>query len=386
MKFVERPEYGPFLTFQPSKRLPVYDWFYYKEAFSPQLVKRLVSELGLKEVVLDPFCGVGTTLLTCKALGMQSVGFDANPIALLASRVKCADYDLGELKQSIELVLGAEFEPPTWKWRFELFPPARAFSRGSFEEILFLRQRIEEVEDKKAKEFLLLALAGIVPETSFTLKDGGVLRLVRGKRVPPAREMFRRKVLGMYGDLKHARIIGPVPSIEVGDARMLPLEGEVASIVTSPPYLNNVDYTKVYGLELSLLLRPEQVSRLRQRMLRSFVEREAGGLDVASEVQSALGEASSGGKVPLVAYAYFEDMNRVLKEFGRVLESGGKAAIAVSNAVLPGASIEVDRALGLLAEGLGFKCEVWVGARRWAQLPKQHRREAMRESIIILEK
>ncbi len=39
-------------------------------------------------MVLDPFCGTGTTLVECKKLGIPSVGIESNPMAAFASGIR----------------------------------------------------------------------------------------------------------------------------------------------------------------------------------------------------------------------------------------------------------------------------------------------------------
>ena len=81
-KIQEKLEWGHLATFIPNKALPVYNWFYYKEGFSRELVMRLLQMFspGRRNWVLDPFCGVGTTLLACERLGRRCVTFDVDPI------------------------------------------------------------------------------------------------------------------------------------------------------------------------------------------------------------------------------------------------------------------------------------------------------------------
>ena len=98
----EKPEWGSLATYIPNKKLPVYNWFYYKEGYGRDLVFRLIEKFGLKkgDNVLDPFCGVGTTLLACRQKGIRSIGFDVQPPAVFASLVKVRDYDIKALEDA----------------------------------------------------------------------------------------------------------------------------------------------------------------------------------------------------------------------------------------------------------------------------------------------
>src|SRR5437899_8051776 len=69
---------------------PVHEWYRFVLSFPPHLVRNYLErfEVHNKQLVLDPFCGTGTTLVECKKRGIPSVGIEANPMAHLASRVK----------------------------------------------------------------------------------------------------------------------------------------------------------------------------------------------------------------------------------------------------------------------------------------------------------
>ena len=62
----------------------------YPARFIPDIPRELISGLGCDKgaVILDPFCGSGTTLLEAQRAGFESVGIDLNPIACLISSVK----------------------------------------------------------------------------------------------------------------------------------------------------------------------------------------------------------------------------------------------------------------------------------------------------------
>ena len=61
----------------------------YSAKFIPQLPAKIIEEcINERHVVLDPFSGSGTTLLEGRLHGIDSIGFDTNPIAVLVSKVK----------------------------------------------------------------------------------------------------------------------------------------------------------------------------------------------------------------------------------------------------------------------------------------------------------
>ena len=68
----------------------VHDWYRFVQSFPPHLVRSYIERFGIagSQVVLDPFCGAGTTLVECKKNGIASVGMDSHPMAYFASSVK----------------------------------------------------------------------------------------------------------------------------------------------------------------------------------------------------------------------------------------------------------------------------------------------------------
>jgi tRNA G10 N-methylase Trm11 len=60
----------------------IHQWYQIIMGFDWKLVRFLIDrlEIGENHLVLDPFCGAGTTLVQCKKQGIRSVGIDANPV------------------------------------------------------------------------------------------------------------------------------------------------------------------------------------------------------------------------------------------------------------------------------------------------------------------
>ncbi len=386
MHLRNEPGLGRFMTFELSKEKPVHGWFWYKEGYAPEMVEWALRDFESRagrgaQSVLDPFCGVGTTLLAAKERGIASAGVDASPLAVFVSKAKSDDYDNNHLEDALAFLqkkpdYGAIDERA---WQFELFPPRAAFPRRNLADILAIRQAIEAEEEGRVRNLLLLALLSVLPQASIILKDGGVLKIDKGKRALPAREIFRRKVKRMVRELE-GRPQGHSPQVFLGDARALDMGGgEADAVITSPPYLNNIDYSKIYGLELSLLsMSRAMAEEVRMRAVRSFIGRR---MDVG-EMPEELGDV--GFRIP-VAGTYFKDMEAALMEMHRVLRPGGAAYVVVSNSVIHETHILVDEVFAQMGERLGFsEAEIVVGAERIADVRPQ--RVRTRESAVILRK
>ena len=67
----------------------------YPAMMIPQVARRLIQDYGREEgVLLDPYCGTGTTLLEAMLANLDSIGTDLNPLARLIARTKTAPIDL----------------------------------------------------------------------------------------------------------------------------------------------------------------------------------------------------------------------------------------------------------------------------------------------------
>ena len=374
MKIVEKLKLGKLATFLINKRLPVYNWFYFKEAFSRDLVFLLAETWGLGEgdLVLDPFVGCGTTPLACKQLGVDSVGYDVHPIMLFASCVKLRDYDAEELRAAIRMLMKSKFE------KLEVEVPgfvARVFPKILLEDIVFFKREILEVENEKVREFLLLGLMNAAMRCSWAHKDGAAIRVVK-KPVPPIRNLLKRQLLHMCSDV--VRFEGKVCEVKIEhcDARKLKLaEESVDAVVTSPPYLNKLEYINACRIEQQLLDLDAPASD------QLIGVREGGAVEDFSEV----GEFVEGK--PIEAKLYFKDMFAVIKELYRVCKHGARVCLVASDGCFPEGAVEVCETLSRLAERSGFRAKrVIVVNKRFCTTPARKKVGIARESLLMWER
>ncbi|MGD0329929.1 MAG: DNA methyltransferase [Nitrososphaeria archaeon] len=365
---------GPLVTFVPNKRYPIYNWFHFKEGFSRDFVFLMLDRFRVKggKWVLDPFCGSGTTLLSCKERAINSIGVDAMPLSIFLSQVKTMYYDIEKMKAISRNIFANKFAPTDVSAYSSMVK--RSFTKYALEDIIFFKSIIARIEDPVIRNFFTLALMMSSEKVSFAYKDGSYIKIRPIKNIPPFRPLFKRTVKRMFNDLKR---FGPErASVKVfqGDARNLNFLDDSAfdAVITSPPYLNIIDYMKVYSLETELFF-----GESRSEAIRSYI-----GLDVTGDFSDF-----SDLDIPAVGKAYLKDMKRILLEQFRVLKDGGKVAMVVGEGVFPDRIIPVHFHISELAEGVGFKVEKILYAKRRTVTDHERRKiGSALESVLLFKK
>ena len=148
----------------------------YKGKFIPHLVAYFLDDhtdefkketfFTSGDVVLDPFCGSGTTLVQANELGMHAVGVEVSAFNALIANVKIADYKLDELRQNLNRI-GSAFRQKisnSLNTRFdaELLTELNSFNKINFPSPDFKRKlRTAQIDEapyshQKEQEFLSL--------------------------------------------------------------------------------------------------------------------------------------------------------------------------------------------------------------------------------------
>lgn len=185
-------------AFAGNRELPVHRWVPWVAGFSAHFVDDCVSQYVLATGstdawVLDPFSGVGTTLVQAYLRGFNTAGFEINPYAALASRMKleAARLNLEELNAHIsqferfmkrcDASAGRQpcSEPPTgFAGRTQLFSPAVE------RKVLFSLDFIHDVEEPSIRDLFRLALGAVMVSFSNYSYEPSLTRRVAVGREP----------------------------------------------------------------------------------------------------------------------------------------------------------------------------------------------------------
>jgi len=407
----EELKLGSLVSYVGNKNIPFLRIYRYKEAFAFNFVKDFLRrfEASPDDYVFDPFSGLGTTMFTSMLSGMPSVGIDKLPVAYFISKtlpllLLLNENELKEMWMSL-IPMIEKSQPADVAMDVPIMKVA--FNEETLLTLRKLKSTIDVLPDPYRDIFLLLFFS-ILEECSFTSKDGQFLRLKRNKRLSNPVEAMSRKVAQVEEDVRRIKMLFPhlsidekiTPDVYLGDTRDLSdikFRKKPTIIITSPPYANRYDYTRTYSLELCFhfVKNFEELKAIRFGILRSHIESkikrgEIPPHPVIKEVVESLGRKKlNNPKIPGMIVTYFIDMQKVIKEWFKVLAPGAKVAMVVDNVRFEGELIPVDLVLSEMAEEAGFEVKEIIVARykgNSSQQMKKYGKVPVRESIVIWER
>jgi len=399
----ERKDWRWWVTPKPLGGKPVHRWYVFPHSFTSELVHALIDDWGLgpKSHILDPFAGAGTTLLAAKERGVPATGYDLSPLAVFAARVKLANYSLSRLEEAWKR-LQKDMDPAQWNGAVKSHPKLvkRALPGKLLGAFDALDRDIAALDASEAeRDFFRLALLTTLPTYSRAVPTGGWLSWVKKRNgVATILSDLSNRVGCMIEDIRK----GGLPRralwhVEQADARTLPDKARTYSaVITSPPYPNRHDYTRVFGVELMFgFLDWEDTRKLRYQTFESHPEAHPERPDATEYIQPhSLGRAltrirkkTDEARIPDMLKGYFLDMYLTLREMKRVCRSKARIAVVVGNARYYGESICVDQLTAEIGEQVGLTCEKLLAARyrgNSAQQMGRYGRHPSRESVVVL--
>jgi len=294
-----------------------------KPSFAHFLIK-YTSRPG--DVILDPFCGIGTIPTEASLMGRSAIGIDLNPYAYYISLAKTDNKR--NLEELIEYTNKIRIDTskidlskiPAWVKEY--------YNHETLKEILFLIKKL-----KKDKHYFILGcLIGISQghrpghlskPVAWTLPykpkpdDKGEYRESKPRLIQKLIRTYRNNFSDI-GDLK----------TYLADARKLPLEsGSINHIISSPPYYDTLDYVNSHRLRLAIAGYYDE--SLKKKLKNELIQRYD---------------------------TYLEEMMKTIYEMRRVLKKGGYCILVVGDCEKGKKLINTANELKPLLEKAGFTC------------------------------
>jgi len=418
-------EHAALTRFNGNRGIPIHNWFMFKEGFSANLLSWICNDLPFDlnkaEAILDPFCGVGTSLLSAQ-LAYQGnhhlllIGVERNPFIhfVAQAKLKWPYYNVStirELKEELLCSLGnfnnRDYPVPA----LSTIQNHEVFAANIVQDLLAYRQRIEAVcGDWIERDFFMLGWAAIIEKVSGVRKYGRGLCFAKKPHIPIVAQALEDQWNNMLRDLEvmqqeRTHNSKVYDRIILGDGRVLALSDESFDlIVYSPPYLNNIDYSEVYKLELWLsgyVTDQDSFRELRRATMRSHpsirfpethlldtLPEETWPRQLRGALLASLPDDENRVWRRRLICGYLDDIYQSLLEQFRVAVPGAPVICVVGNSLHGRKShsilVATDLLICALAQTVGFVTTRLQVARYLSR--RQYSDALLRESIIIMRK
>jgi len=288
------------------------------------------------DTILDPFCGTGTVLMQAKLYGMNSIGYDINPLACLIARAKTTTLRIKGLQESADKLF-ASIDANT-----EISIPAFInidfwFDKGNQIDLARVLSEIKKVTNKKYRTFFMVCFSSIIrkasnadPEIKPPVKTKRMLELRKNGESINAIDEFKDMVevnirrLGKFckdcDKTSTARVIRK----DIRDV-IIP-KNSVDLVITSPPYIGSQKYIRSTRLEL-LWLNLANYEALRDldkntvgadRILAKEIKIEKLNIQRADDLISKIEKVDR--KRAYMVFKYFSDIERCVQILKRGLK------------------------------------------------------------------
>ena len=228
------------------------------------------------DLVLDPFAGSGVIPFEAALLGRRTISSDVSPyaIALTAAKFSAPKTEAGALRRlQMRWACAVKRQPkqdlrrvPAWVRKF--------FHPETLRSALALRDELIASDDS----FLLACLLGILHHQRpgfLSYPSSHLVPYLRSTLFPRAefpemyeeRDVLARMVAKVKRTYRRPAPALPRSRVELCDSRRLEIKGGIDAIITSPPYMNELDYVRDNRLRLWFLLRrlPTRHQDIRKR-------------------------------------------------------------------------------------------------------------------------
>lgn len=332
-------------------------------------------------VVLDPMCGSGTVLTAAASRGHSARGFDMDPLAVLMSSVATRPVDTNAVVAEAERICARARASTVAEARWE-DPETIKFAEYWFAgtqrtQLNRLVREMDRVDDDAIRQTLQVALSRIIVTKSPKASLAADTSHSRPHRVATESDFdvyrgFESSVAGLKKLLDQRELTGQV-DVARGDARALTLAADsVDLIITSPPYLNAIDYLR--GHKMSLIWFGHTIPELRKIRSNSIgAERALDGdaLDHVNDmVQFIKDSVDEPDRLPLSTITrYSHDLALFSRELNRVCKPQAEVVTVIGNSTLRGNYIQNDVLVRMAYEQAGFN----VTARIERDLPENKR-------------
>lgn len=399
----------------------IHNWYKFTAGFSYKFIDLVVDDMEEKpSCIYEPFAGCGTTLVAAQKKKIHSKGNESQQLMcdIINAKLnwdidsnKCHDY----IDKVLNTVLAQSANDISDEYN-ELL--CSLYDAETLKALYLLRDSIKSLGDNKYELFLNLALSQTLHKAA--LHPIAVPYIARSKTLVNSGDAlgkFKAISLQMLADLETMPHHERMADVYKADSRFRNTNIEDCSCdlcITSPPYLNNLDYGEVSKVhthffeltnnwhDITEKVRHHLVTgatthykeaefnldefwktdfaQSNKRLMEVLVTKY---IDIKKNATDRKGKKS----FHILMMRYFEDMFHVLVEMKRVLKAGSKAFLILGDSAPYGVYVPTTQYLGEIAHSVGFGdyeiFKIRERGNKWKSLSNRHN-VGLSENILVL--
>jgi len=405
------------IQFTPNFSERVHRWAPYIQGFSAGFVQQTIDQyrhVYPSPVILDPFAGCGTVLVQAKLSGLNSIGTELNPLLQYIADIKVNSWDV---EPDVLLRLYSSMSRNVRTPAPEFLKSDDQFNPEVLKNLELLKGGIDNIvvkgaQQERARDLLCLAFSSILIDCS-NLKRTPCLGYWKGKRIRDNAPwvLIDKKIKDIADDLKFLQkekkhFLHLASKIALANAMEYAHREPVDLVITSPPYMNGLDYVMNYKIEmgwLGFIKNHKDAKRIKDDMvvcdnvskglIRRFAQSETKYSDpwldeIMENIEKNIRRRGAYRRtdMPHIVHKYFDDMYRVMKNVSAAMKPNSRFILVVGDSLIADVYVPTD----LILAKMGTKPEISLSIDRLEKARKRHsgqiRNYRLRETIVTLRK
>jgi DNA modification methylase len=392
----------------------IHRWAPYVQGFSASFVQSqidLYSNVYKDPIILDPFSGCGTVLVQAKLNGFRSYGIELNPLLYFIANAKLNNWDISSqyLKKIYNSISKDRRSPAPGFLKSD-----KQFNKKVLYNLELLKGGIEQLPEntekqKKVKELIKVAFSSILIDCS-NLKRSPCLGYSNKRVYDNAPFVLLDQKISQIAfdlDLIHSNyndVINTKSIVYLANSMFFDHEHNFDLVITSPPYMNGLDYVINYKIEMGWLgfaEKQDQLKHLKNNMvvcdnvskglIKKFsLDNEKYTNEWRDRIKSNIvkGIKRRGNyrrmDMPNIVHKYFDDMFKVMSKVYSSMNDNGRFILVVGDSLIADVYVPTDLLIAKIGQDIGLHIEKIEKARE--RRSGQIRSYKLRESIITLKK
>lgn len=408
-----------------NAKSPIHNWYKFTAGFSHRFVDEIILVENLRRKrnsqIFDPFAGCGTTLVSSQKVGIPAVGNEAQEFMYDVIRAKLNWKLDGQEVENLLQFIREEMNDGLDDFDHENTPHQllkSLYTGKTLAKLYLIKNAILTIDSWKYKLFFKLALSQTLHKVS--IHPIAVPYISRNKTLTHTEEpweFFESISRQMFTDTIEHYDKKKTSRIHLQDSRRRNNEienGECNLCITSPPYLNNLDYGEVSKVHTHFFKITDNWNDITNNVRKNLVtgatthynesdftidkfrvsefyltNRELAEelITTTQRIKASAIEKDGKKSFDILPLLYFQDMFDVLKEIRRVVRRGNNSYLILGDSAPYGVLVPTTDILGRISQNIGFNSynihKIRSRGTKWKTLKHRHSLE-LTENVLVI--